>query len=309
MSNLSFLQTEKAHTGFGNEIVNASSYEDALEQAGLNWTVSSHPVFTELGGQPIAIPKTKAIVRNEDRKTLGIVTDKYKLVNNADAFAFTESIFKSQDISFERGGSYRGGKATWIEARVNSEYTVLGDKTTCYMIFMNSHDGTCSVRALMLPIRIACSNQLNFAIKSAARSWRCIHSGDPLQRIAEAKQVLLAGSEYMTALQKEAEVLNQKKLTTSEVEGMVTFLFPILPDMSQRVQEARKESREQLLTVYHEKEDLQNFDQNAYRFLSAVVDYVANVEGKRTTSTATLNRYMNIALGNPIIDKAYNLVR
>lgn len=309
MSNLSFLQTEKAHTGFGNEIVNASSYEEVLEQAGLNWTVSSHPVFTELGGLPIAIPKTKAIVRNEDRKTLGIVTDKYKLVNNADAFAFTESIFKSQDISFERGGSYRGGKSTWIEARVNSEYTVLGDKTTCYMIFMNSHDGTGSVRALMLPTRIACSNQLNFAIKSAARSWRCIHSGDPLQRIAEAKQVLIAGSEYMTALQKEAEVLNQKKLTTSEVEGMVTFLFPILPDMSQRVQEARKESREQLLTVYREKEDLQNFDQNAYRFLSAVVDYVAHVEGKRTTATATLNRYMSIALGNPIIDKAYNLVR
>lgn len=309
MSNLEFLNVEHARTGFGQEIMNAESYDDVLRQAGLNWTVAKHPAYTQIDGRMVAIPKTNVIVRSEDEKPLGIVTDKYKIVNNEDAFAFTESIFRSQDIQFIRGGSYHGGKATWLEAKVTQDYTILGDKTECYMIFMNSHDGTGSVRALMLPTRVACSNQLNFAIRKAARSWRCTHSGDILGKVEEAKHVLLAGTKYMEALEEEAQRLNQKKLSRAEIEGMVTLLFPILPEATDRIREAREESRSNLLRVYDEKDDLQNFDNNAYRFLSAVVDYVAHTEFKRTTETAALNRYMSIAQGNPIIDNAYSLVR
>ena len=113
----------------------------------------------------------------------------------------------------------------------------------------------------------------------------------------------------MNALEEEAQRLNQKKLSRAEIEGMVTLLFPILPEATARIREAREESRFNLLRVYDEKDDLQNFDNNAYRFLSAVVDYVAHTEFKRTTETAALNRYMSIAQGNPIIDDAYNMVR
>ena len=58
-STLSFLDKEKLTTGFGEEIINPTSYEDVLVQAGLNWTVDTHPAFTEFNGRKIEIPNAQ----------------------------------------------------------------------------------------------------------------------------------------------------------------------------------------------------------------------------------------------------------
>ena len=36
--------------------------------------------------------------------------------------------FASKEVEFIRGGSYKGGKATWLEAKVTTDYEILGDK-------------------------------------------------------------------------------------------------------------------------------------------------------------------------------------
>lgn len=312
MSDLSFLNKEKLHTGFGQEIIGAKSYNEVLNQAGLDWTVNAFPTYTtyvdEDGNEEqVLIPNTNTIVRNEDRKPLGIVSNKYKIVNNEDAFAFTEALYNTKDIEFIRGGSYHGGSSTWLEARITGQYSVLGDDIDCYLIFMNSHDGTGSVKCMILPERIACSNALNVPLKNQSRHWRCVHSGDPMKKIDEAKSVLLAGTSYMDMLIKEIELLQSIKLTNKQVREFTNRLFPIKDDMSEDQKETMELKREQLLDVYTNKIDLYNFDSSGYRFLSAVADYVDHVEGRKTVN-ANLNRFMSIARGNDIVDNAYFMV-
>lgn len=307
MANLDFLEKEKLHTGFG-ETITAKDYDGILTQAGLNWTVDAHPAYADVNGTMIAIPKTKVIVRNEDQKALGVVSDKYKIVNNKDAFNFTEALIDDGSVEFIRGGSYKGGKSTWLEAKVTTDYDILGDKTECYLIFRNSHDGTGSVICMFVPTRVVCSNALNLAIKEAPRHWRCVHSGDPLQKIALAKEVLLGGTAYMDALQKEAEKLQKIKLTDTEVIQFTNRLFPITDDMTDRIKETRETYRTQLLQVYNEKDDLLDFGNSGYRFISAVADYVDHAEGKRNTSTVAQNRFMSVSYGSAILDKAYTMV-
>lgn len=304
---LDFLSKEKLHTGFGEEIVDAKSYNDVLVQAGLNWTVGTHPAFTEIDGKKIEVPNTNIVVRNEDQKPLGVVSGKYKIVDNATAFEFTESIFNSKEIEFIRGGSYKGGSATWLEAKVTGKYSVLGDDVDCYMIFMNSHDGTGSVKCMIVPFRIACSNALNIPIKQQSRHWRCTHSGDPMKKIEEAREVLLAGSAYMEALKKECEVLNSIKLSDKQVEQFIHRLFPIHGKMTDRQKSNQELRRSQLTDVFYMKEDLTDFSSNGYRFLSAVADYVDHVDGRKT-KTAAINRYIGVANGNAIVDAAYNMI-
>lgn len=82
MGDLDFLQKEKLHTGFGNEIVGAKDYVDVLHQAGLDWTVNTHPAYAMVNGKIIEVPNTNVVVRDQDSKTLGVVSDKYKIVNN-----------------------------------------------------------------------------------------------------------------------------------------------------------------------------------------------------------------------------------
>lgn len=307
MADLSFLDKEKLHTGFGEVIVDAKSYDDVLAQAGLNWTVSAHPVYTEVNGKQIEVPGSNIIVREADEKPLGIVSDKYKIVNNADAFAFTESIFNSKEIEFIRGGSYRGGSSTWLEAKITGEYSILGDDVDCYLIFMNSHDGTGSVKCMIVPERIACSNALNIPLRDQSRHWRCVHSGDPMKKIDEARQILLAGSSYMNALNRECEMLQSIKISDSQVMQFINRLFPINDEMSDKQKENQESRRGQLLSVFLSKEDLFEFGSTGYKFISAVADYADHNVG-RNTKNSNINRYMYIANGSALVDQAYTMI-
>lgn len=307
MADLTFLDKEKLHTGFGEVITDAKSYNDVLTQAGLNWTVCSRPLYTEINGKQVLIPGVNSIVREEDEKPLGIVSDKYKIVNNVDAFAFTESIFNSKEIEFIRGGSYRGGSATWLEAKVTGKYSVLGDDVDCYLIFMNTHDGSGSVKCMIVPERIACSNALNIPLRDQSRHWRCVHSGDPMKKIDEARQILLAGSSYMEALNRECEVLQSIKLTSTMVDQLINRLFPITDKMTDRQKERMYSRRLQLSDVFYAKEDLTEFGSTGYKFISAVADFADHVEGKKTVN-ANINRFMGVARGHALVDQAYTMV-
>ena len=308
MANLDFLKTEKFTTGYGNEISGATSYDEVLKQAGLNWTVDVHPAFADFNGTMIPVPKTNVVVRTEDQKPLGIVSDKYKIVNNSDAFAFTEAIYDSRDIEFICGGSYRDGSSTWLEAKVTGEYSILGDKVECYFIFMNSHDGTGSVKTLIVPNRVACSNALNLPVKNGkiSRHWRCTHSGNPLEKINEASEVLLAGSSYMKTLTAECEMLQEIKISLDWLDKSINELFPITEDMTDEQKDKMIYRRDSLRDVYLFKDDLSDFGNTGYRFVSAVADYADHVEC-RNTKNAVLNRKMLIAHGSDLVDRAYKM--
>ena len=55
----------------------APTSRDAIELAGLNWVVESKPVFDEKGNE---IKGFKANTRSSDNSVLGIVTNKYKIL-------------------------------------------------------------------------------------------------------------------------------------------------------------------------------------------------------------------------------------
>ena len=75
--------------GLGTPVENAVNSADALQLAGLDWEVDSRPIYTDNG---IAIPGYIANTRSSDNKVLGVVSDKYKIVQNKEAFAFTDNL-------------------------------------------------------------------------------------------------------------------------------------------------------------------------------------------------------------------------
>ncbi len=73
--------------GLGVCVESALSSADALEQSGLNWNVIQRPIMTDTCD---TIPGYKANIRESDNRVLGVVTDRYKVVQNSEAFAFTD---------------------------------------------------------------------------------------------------------------------------------------------------------------------------------------------------------------------------
>ena len=72
--------------GLGTEVQEAPMSIDALVLAGLDWEVIQKNVYTQDGS---LIPGYKVNLRSTDNAALGIVSDRYKVVQNEDAFQFT----------------------------------------------------------------------------------------------------------------------------------------------------------------------------------------------------------------------------
>ena len=81
-----FYVREKPWHGLGTMVQEAPTSADALRLAGLDWTVEARDMWLNGGYEPI--PGYKANVRSSDNKVLGVVSDKYRIVQNADAFSW-----------------------------------------------------------------------------------------------------------------------------------------------------------------------------------------------------------------------------
>lgn len=72
----------------------------------MDWNVRQENVFNSRGG---VIKGFKANVRDSDDSVLGVVGDRYKVVQNRDAFKFTDELIGT-DVRYETAGSLREGK-------------------------------------------------------------------------------------------------------------------------------------------------------------------------------------------------------
>ena len=118
-----FSVREKPWHGLGTIVAEAPDSSSALELAGLNWTVIQKDITTADGGK--VIPGFKANVRESDDKVLGIVTDRYKVVQNSDAFAFTDELL-GEGVRYETAGSLQGGRRIWLLAKLPQQYIING---------------------------------------------------------------------------------------------------------------------------------------------------------------------------------------
>ena len=101
--------------GLGKGIAGAVTSRDAIRLAGLDWNVVPTDIISEATG--LKIPGYKANVRDIDNKTLGIVTERYKIVQNEEAFAFTDELL-GEGVTYETAGALQSGKKVWMLARL-----------------------------------------------------------------------------------------------------------------------------------------------------------------------------------------------
>ncbi len=300
-----FSTREKPWHGLGKIVRQAPTSEEAMEMAGLNWNVVQEPVYTMHGD---VVQGYKANVRDSDRKILGVVTDRYRVVQNKDAFAFTDELLGS-GVRYETAGSLQEGRRVWLLARMPREYIIEGEQISPYLVFSNSHDGTGAVKVAVTPIRVVCNNTLNLALEKAKRSWSMIHTGDIRGKIQEAEDTLFRAEKYMEELGKEIEKLKDIKLSDSQVKDLIDNLLPLGKDATPIQHKNVDRLRKDMLDRYFIAPDLKNIDKNAYRFINCVSDHATHAAPIRRTGNYKDNIFARTADGNPLIDKAYQLVK
>jgi len=290
--------------GLGVRVETALNSEEALEQSGLDWSVIQRPIMTSTY-EPI--PGYKANIRDSDDRVLGVVTDRYKVVQNNEAVAFTDSLL-GEGVKYETAGSINEGRKVWILAKLPDRYIIEGESVEPYLVFSNCHDGSGAIKCAMTPVRVVCQNTLNLALGSAKRIWTTIHVGDLARKMDEAHCTLSLAHDYMGKLGAEFHRLNKIRLSDTKVTEYIEMLLPIDDNPTEIHKKNIAKVREDLKMRYYDAPDLKHVGKSAYRFVCAVSDFATHAKPLRETANYRENVFAKAIEGNPLIDKAYDIV-
>ncbi|MDP2663459.1 MAG: DUF932 domain-containing protein [Dehalococcoidia bacterium] len=299
--------------GLGTIVQDAPDSERALILAGLAWGVEKRPLYVQHDNQPILVPGYVANVRATDGRTLGIVGGRYTVLQNREAFQFMDGLL-GDGARYETAGALQEGKRVWMLARLPEVYRAADDDTTAYVLVSNSHDGSGAVRAAIVPVRVVCQNTLNLALARAKRSWTCRHVGSVQDKLTEAQRTLGLARDYMKELTNAADVLAAMKVSRSDWDQMVKELIPapegddIKPAVMQRVEERQELLRGRILVS-----DLANYrvggQYTGYGVVGAVSDFITHAEPSRKVSGWQERRFERVVEGDPMLDKALDMLR
>ena len=299
-----FYVREKPWHGLGTRVEEAPASIDALIWAGLDWQVMQQDVYT---GDGIRIPGYKVNTRSTDNAALGIVSDRYKVVQNEDAFQFTDDLLGA-GVTYETAGALQGGRKVWMLARMPHRYIIAGDEIAPYLVVMNSHDGSSGIKVAMTPVRVVCQNTLNLALGSAKRVWTAKHTENVMSRVYEAGETLELAETYMGELGKGIDALSKIRLTDKKVMEFMQEFFPVTEDMNDVQKKNNLRLLDDLKRRYWDAPDLAQVGRNGYRFINAVSDFATHADPIRKTKNYNENLFLRTVEGNPMIDKAYKMV-
>ena len=200
-----FSVREKAWHGLGTIVERYPTSREAMEFAGLDYTVEKRPLFTfdnvnngikDLEGvdsrPELTVPNYFATMRTDTEQVLGVVGKDYSVVQNVDAFSFFDGTVGGGDgIQYETAGALGKGERIFITAKLPSYIRVGNDDLIeQYLFLTTSHDGLGSITAAFTPVRIVCNNTLNSAMRNHRNAIRIRHSSGAGDRLKQAHTLM-----------------------------------------------------------------------------------------------------------------------
>lgn len=282
-----FTSHQPAWHRLGKTIASAATSAQAIDLAGLNWSVCQWPVHAvnPSSGQASVTPHHRANVRMDTQAVLGIVSPTYQPFQNRDAFDFMDSLVGDKLAMFETAGAIKEGRKVWMLARIPKEYRAgPEDLIKPYVLLVNSFDGSTSLRMLPTTIRVVCQNTLNLALKQQGGEGLAIqHKSNLDLRVRQARQKLGVIAARFDRFDEELHAMLQTPLTTRKVARYFEGLLPDPTNLTDR------QRRHRDLTMTHFQVNLEN-DRNtlagirgtawaAYNAVSEWADHAREVRG------------------------------
>jgi phage/plasmid-like protein (TIGR03299 family) len=155
----------------------------------LNWSVSHRPLFyTRANGSTAEWPDRVAVVRDDNEHCLGVVSPDYETLQNTDLLKLVNPMVEEGLLTIENMGYLNHGARVFAQARLNQEYTVVGEDYQGYITLLNSHNGSTSVAIGSTMTRVICGNTFTAAYSDISERYR--HSAGVTDRVLESTFVV-----------------------------------------------------------------------------------------------------------------------
>lgn len=281
----------------GKDVTGSTNVHEVLAKAGLDYTVHKEPIF--LGGGTKIEGKVATV--KDDGTPIGVVSEKYTLYQNEEAFDFVDSI---PGIQFEKAGETHTGMVYMIGKL--PELSVIGDRFTPHVIFQTSHNGLYTFRATICPLRIVCQNQFAWSFKQMRNTLTIQHCSTMPIKVARAQEVLADVAVYMSGFSNTAEELAMLKIGENTRYAIIDAFFDSAKEISER-QKAAIEEQKAFFEKCYAEDDNANFRGTAWGLVNATSDFLTH---KTVKDTATKNdsRFMKVTFDTTAMAKMLSLI-
>jgi phage/plasmid-like protein (TIGR03299 family) len=160
-----FLFNKPAWHGLGTVLDRSFTIDEAIAQAGLDWTVSLEPI--QVSSSAVPVEGYRAVVREGIAEPLAVVGADYTPYQN---HAMLEDVRQAasavgrDNVYLHSAGSLRGGRTVVVCVALGEGEVAKGDLVRQYGIVTNGHDGKQSVRVWAANERVVCANTERIAL-------------------------------------------------------------------------------------------------------------------------------------------------
>lgn len=273
---------------------NALTREQVIEVVPeLGSTITPSPVLAVNGSDVVMAPELPgrgirwiANVRDYDAKMVGVVGPGYQLVQPAQVWEFVEELIQSSDGSIvDTGLSLRHGSVMVVCVKLPGHVLVGGmqdEAHDVYLMVVNSYDGSIAFTTTISLVRTVCMNTVQWAMESAARTFKLRHTESIEGRLMDARKALDMTYAYGDKLDEMARQLLDVKIGDADVPRILEDIFPERPE--QETPDGPRPSRKvyldrlimrraQVQGHYHTAENLANVHGTGWGLLNAVTEW------------------------------------
>lgn len=211
--------------GLGSELSRGADLDVWRVEAGLDWNVGRSQVAFKPEGKGVFVKgDSEVLYRDDTFAQLGIVTDRYRIVQPGEVLEFFRDIVGTGGLELETAGSLDGGKKVWALAKTGDGFSIKGqDRVEGYVLLSTSFDGSMATRAQFTSVRVVCNNTLQLAAKDTKGAVIVPHSSTFDATGVKIDLGLIHGA--FNTFEDQANELSQRKLTNEEAMKLLASIM------------------------------------------------------------------------------------
>lgn len=298
-ANMAFVG-EKPWHGLGQELSSGASIDQWRIEAGLDWSVGRAQVKFETPNPDfetrplIHTGESEVLYRSDTFAQLGIVSDRYQIVQPGAVLEFFRDIVGQGNMELETAGSLDGGRKVWALAKTGDSFSLMGqDRVEGYLLLSTSFDGSMATRAQFTSVRVVCNNTLQMAASDCKGAIKIPHSTTFNAQGVKIDLGILGGA--FSHFESQATELAKRSLTNKE--AMALLISVMAPEAKEPDQISTKKFN-QIKTIYDlyahagMGSSFRSSQGTAWGLVNAMTEYVDHQSGNNSN-----NRFRSAQFG------------
>jgi hypothetical protein len=306
----SLFVTSATWHGLESEVSQISTSDEVIKLAGLDYEVEKVKVQACIEEDCKEIPGKWATIRTDNNTPLGIVGDRYHILQNREAFKFIDDITGKKEAIFHSAGALGKGERVWMTVKLPEQCVIgIDDVIEHYFFLTNSHDGSKAVEVAFSQTMIVCENTLRLALSNSKRKRGIRHTSSVMSSLNTATDLMGITRLKIQEMQEVYTAMTKVQITDKELRRFIELAMkPEVELIGEDEYSKRFSNQVDRVLEYSLSDDTQIIDSrkgNLYGALNGITGYYNNVV-EYDSGADKLNNIM-YGIGNKNSQRALDL--